>query len=184
MSDSKLPTTRKGAQRSGSNKYKTGKPCRVAGHTGPRYTDSGACCECISSAGVKARYGSQENKDIAIKLREARQAVVDELIGIRLRCYMEDLDKLRSIVVEGTRGRWPILERDDIIPRRAAGANEAGTALFWFNVAATDVEMFRSIANNLLNTRGPDLSHVKAKILASVLRAEEMAADPAPPFVP
>jgi hypothetical protein len=29
-------------------RYRTGRPCSVAGHVGERYTASGACCQCIA----------------------------------------------------------------------------------------------------------------------------------------
>ena len=42
------------AYQAGRPKYRTGKPCK-RGHTGPRYTSSGYCCECQAENARAAR---------------------------------------------------------------------------------------------------------------------------------
>jgi len=169
-------TSRRAALREGEPKYKTGEECKQ-GHIAFRYTASGACSECISSAGIKARYGTQERKDEAALLREARAEAVRDLVEVKLRCYMSHLDQLRGIVVAVTQGRYPMLDRAQIISSKPPGANEGGTQLHRFNVSSQDVDQLRATANALLNTKGVNVEARRAAMLKARLEETEEEAE-------
>lgn len=179
------PSSRKAALRMGDTKYKTDKPCSQ-GHFAPRYTTSGACSECLSAAGIKARYGSQERKDEATLLREAKQQARIDMTEIKLRCYPADLDNLRALVVAATLARFPMLDRADVVLNKAPGALEGGTQLHKFNVSGSDFDLLRGIANTLLNQRGPNIAAAREKMLRDQLQmaAKEAEDNGEPAFDP
>lgn len=179
----KIPSTRAEAQTSGSSKYFTGKPC-TNGHVEIRYTSSGSCRGCIRGNNVDTRYGSQEQYEDFKLSKDVRKDAISMLAEVKLRAYLADVETLRKAVVAVTSVRYPVLERNDIVSRKAASDSAAGTALYRFNIDPADLDFVRGVAQALVSARGPDIAKVKAQIRANVERFIEDETDVPPPFDP
>jgi hypothetical protein len=179
-----IPRSRKEAMLLGVSKYETGKECKN-GHRTYRYTQSGACSDCLRANRVMEIHGGAE-KAAEEKLKRAiLRDAVSNLVEVRLRCFTQELHFLREIVVATTRGRWPMLDKYQIVSAKPPTDQAAGTALYRFNVDPADIEQLRAVSNVLLKKHGANGNEVREKVLGKVLQMiEDEATDETPEFDP
>lgn len=89
-------SSRKQAYYEGKSKYYTGVPC-IRGHSGMRYTNTGACCGCISVYSQQKRSKSYQQKP---KLHEVLVGLIDLRDVNALKAYVSALNFQRKVVDE------------------------------------------------------------------------------------
>ena len=80
---------RKTAIATGAKIYQPETPC-ISGHTGPRYTRSGACLECLAEAKVRAAAARGEEGG---------------LISLKIRLHPEDVGVVQALVAQMVQAR-------------------------------------------------------------------------------
>lgn len=182
---------RKDAAAAGIGQYFTGKPCKY-GHVTYRYTQSGACAECVSIAAatsrqvardaaprVRARLAEQRQQMLApvLAARTERQAAKDALAEIRVPIHVQDLETVFETAVGLCLAAHPCLERADVWP--SSKPVRGGNPLYLVKVPPEHAALMHSIASQLWSAKGPDLSRVHDRVAAAVVKqADDDAEEP------
>lgn len=184
---------RKDAISANLGQYFTGKPCKY-GHIAHRYTKSGACSECVSLAAASAR---EETRDVTprpgarTRAAEQRQELRDSFLAskaerieafkrvveIRVPVHPQDLETVFETACVLCLAAFPCLERVDVL---AEAVPARGTPLYSVPVPVDQVELVRSIANELWNVKGPNLAVVHDRVARTVATQADAAADEPP----
>lgn len=180
-------TTRKSAIAAGSGKYFTGKPC-VHGHIADRYTQSGACSECLGAnrhfvAAALADAGIDLAAAVAAK-RQERRRVLESLIGLKVRCYPADWPRFLKISAALLRIRYPVLTDGDAWDHKAGKDASSGTLLYVVNAHPDDRDALKGEERRLLNARAPDMAAVRDRIYGAVQTLVDAQVETPPPFKP
>lgn len=169
---------RKEAVKLGQREYFTGKPCKN-GHISKRYTQSGTCAACINAASVSVKEALVATTTTTGAKRTRRQ-VLDELVEVRVRCYMgPDYVTLRTVALAYSRGVCPELELSDIAGRGTPTSLASGTAAYKLRIPAEYTQAMYDTAEALLNTHPVDFSHIHHHV---VTQAQAIAVAERPPI--
>ena len=163
--------TRATAKLDGDKTYFTGTPCKY-GHLSYRYTQSGACNECINGHRQhKINLISEEDKIYEVAAAKARRAFLDSLILIKCYVYHVDVDTYKAAIWATTAARLVDVTVADL---RFKQINSEGDLGFYSHlIAPEDIEQVRQIATILRR------AHPQA-VLMTPSRAAAMAAQ----FIP
>lgn len=152
--------TRPEARARGLKTYYTGRICKN-GHDAYRYTQSGTCSDCVKAA---------NNVDVSVDMN-ARKAIKDQMVMIKLRGFMEDRDLLAATAYCMAISRAPELMPGDVDPKLLPqGKDDAGTALFTFACFSDDIAALRDIANKAIMARPFDMAAARAKAFSEAQR--------------
>lgn len=181
-----LIISRKDAAAAGEGQYFTGKPCKY-GHIATRYTQSGTCSVCVSTASAATRSASRQNRAGAVALRQSeleklsarRQAKVDaikSLNTIKIPAHARDVATVFDTAVELCLAAYPCLDRSDVLPDRVP---LKGLPLYRVHVPAEQEQLLRDIADALYQAHGVDVSHMAERVAAQVEQlADAEASEP------
>lgn len=149
-----LPTSRAEAQSLGERKYDTGKPCRN-GHTGPCYTQSGVCAECLRVSQRRAEAAYHASLD---PLRHERAAFVRDVVVARERVPVERYDTLATIAEGLLAVRFPTLVGHVAMRGEPHKCDErGGTARYDFLLHRDDRAALHMVCEDTLRQFGIDV---------------------------
>lgn len=161
---------RKHAVVAGLKTYFTGKPCKN-NHIAYRYTQSGACSQCVNNANDKSgkdkmvaaalRYKEDEQIRRAEALRVAMQEkgkikekndILAGFVNWSVTSYDETWPTLRDAIFSMTQMRTDMLTEQDVfgkvVKREQIGA---GISRYFINSHLDDVKQFRKISEQLMS---------------------------------
>lgn len=185
-------TTRREAIAAGVGQYFTGKPCKH-GHISHRYTQSGACAQCISdtsaafrkevSADYRARKRVVEARAEKLALIAERQQLKVEamrgIMSIRLLAHPQDMRLVFDTAAGLCRTRYPVLDVADVYASNKMVA--PGSSLYRVPVPIEDLDLMRAISNELwAKHSGIDIQKERERILGAMLAEADNEADEPP----
>lgn len=142
--------TRKEAMTAGDNTYFTGKPCKN-GHLSYRYSQSGACYDCINAARLapdSATATARERRlSEAAQFLQAKNLVKENLALVKVRVFPSEREGVALAAYCLAAMRFPSITPADIDPRVApVGREPSGTALYSFYCHDDDIAALRAAA--------------------------------------
>lgn len=145
--------TRKQAVCDGDNKYFTGKPCKN-GHLTFRYTQSGACYDCIrgdtvSTAAIARNARLTEAADAA----NLKRLIKEQLVQARFRLLDADRDAFAAIAWATAMMRYPMLTQSDVDTHYAPSGKAENSGMYAFNCHQDDVATLRQIAGDMFRAK-------------------------------
>lgn len=166
----------------GHNKYFTGKPCRH-GHIAPRYTDSGACQDCLAAArtGKMGRLPVVPRSPMVVVDDVAAQDWRRHAVPVMIRLFDQDFVAFAELLRWTCVARWPTLapETFDQMPpgaNRCSGGpgNRLGNAVYKFRAHPEDHPALLAASREMFNaTNGPVQMPDWHSLLVKVVEPED-----------
>lgn len=186
MTNILVAISRSDAAERGLKKYYTGQPCKH-GHVTFRYTQSGACADCLAAS--QNRYKPKSGGVDPFPSERARvKAHRDSmsLVEIKVRVYTDEIDKVRQMALLFTQGRYPHATPSDITPPdKISGTDHgSGLALFVLRLHADDAPTIHAFAETLRKSRYVDIEAVARQANAYAMRAANEGVRPPPEWKP
>jgi len=138
---------RHAAKERGDRYYNTGKPC-ANGHLSHRYTQSGACCECL-------------------KFTATTPVERVSLPVIKVRAYHEDREVLAASALLMAVAHEPHITDAD--SGKPATNVAAGTGMYGFKCHNSDQDALRELAASLIKGRHIDTDRARNAAIASAV---------------